>query len=405
MFNSLYRILTACVNVIRVKECSRQVSDLCRSLKDSIIWRVRNSTGEYVNRSQYGHNTLGANIDDTERMLKTRGGSHSAPNELAEHVSVLRGTENILSERVLCARDSIQGSFQEYVKIHRGFRENRRSITEIESTSSRVSTAVPQDDAAALFGADSFFPTSGVDSDFIDGFQKASPNNINADKHEMDGTRASQSGDPPILAVLPSISAVASMQVRTARDRRSLRGKHIENKGIEKCGDDVLRHCADEGKLAHLKALKSGLESHVLYQEAVLLVARNVLLTQKSIKTEVKSDIGAESTTSTLANGSLESLAGCESPEQHGVTVTDPDEFAPLSSLLSRIPSAPPHASESIMKLQKIRDGGNIETVGRHGKKRESGILVEDNSRDTAADDYLNTGMEYAYEVLYFLFN
>lgn len=380
-----------------MKECSRQVSSLCRAVKDSMSWQIRNSTGENTDRSNYEYK---ADDPEGERVLKTSGGRNSTPGELMEHVAALRDTSNVLAERVLCARDNIEAEFSRYVKIHRGF-ESRPTTKHDADVLSGGGNRAGSPFAGSI--VDEFFGTGNRDREMLESRPGSSRVGVDDDtasagRQAMSGVSTPDTGGgPPVLSVLPSVAAIASMQVRTARSRRSMRGKHIENKGIEKCGADVLNHCADEGRLAELRGLKEGLETHILYQEAIMLVARNILLNKDNVKTVVHSDAHE----SNNRNISQPNVDGSSTPDLHGITVTDPEEYAPITSLLSRIPSAPPHPPKTLIKLGKLKASSDGQDRKDSNEKRKSGPLVTEDTDEDETDEnsYLSTGNKYASRV------
>lgn len=224
-------------------------------------WQIRRSTGAATEQVSYAAGDRVAMASRTG--LRSRGGRRSSPAELVEHVATVREAGGIMAEKVLCARDSIQAAFSGYVKIHRGFDARPSSRHDSEVLAGRGGMGTKSEPA---FSVDAFFnpPLDSIDAS-VDGSKTVSrPTSGSATPIDEDVAALDA---PPVLPLLSSVAAIASLQVRTARSRRDMRGKHIENMGIERCGDDVLSHCADEGRLAQLKALKTGLETHILYQE------------------------------------------------------------------------------------------------------------------------------------------
>lgn len=361
---------------------------MCRSIKDAVSWQIRSSTGECIDRSSYQYRNSSAD----DRCLRTQGGRRCTPNALVDHVEHLRETRSILADRVLGAREAIQGEFGRYVKIHRGFDARPFTKHDAEVLTGRGSSAPVNAFGESSSVVDAFFGGANTNPDYEEGRPKSA--RLSDDSASVTpAPRTPDAVTAQTLSALSSIGAIATMHVHTARSRRSMRGKHIENMGIEKCGEDVLSHCADEGRLARLKALRDGLDNHILYQEAVILMARNTLLHHEKMKTVIHSDVLDNSIDKASVDDNNPGLNLVDEeikPDLNGLTVTDPEEFAHLQSLLSRIPAPPPHPPKSLIKLSKAASSDSDESRRPSNRKRESSrLLADEEQEEDEATSYL----------------
>ena len=197
-----------------------------------------------------------------------------------------------------------------------------------------------------------------------------------------------------------AISALpASMRelTRTAFALRATRNANIDNIGIDKCCEGVLQHCSDEGQLAKLRALKQGLETHILYQNSLIAVVRNALLSESFINVSV--NIHAKND---LPDIDYNKLCGKLSIKHIGKRHLD------LSEVLGSMPSPPPVPTVEIMQnsellsqdaaWRKTQNGGRnsppLEAIAPPNRRRRHSANIK--TDENQVSEYSVTGNRYA---------
>jgi hypothetical protein len=154
---------------------------------------------------------------------------------------------------------------------------------------------------------------------------------------------------------------------------------------IEKLNADILEQSRERGRLMRLQVLKRSLETHVLYQNALLLVARNELLqpSRYQIMKQLPSGepLGPTMEGTSLADlderTSLNSFAAEDSTAHLKASISECNEPASLmAKVLGGLPSPPPVSlSEVVREMRRRATGLKINSDLPKGGSSESHIM------------------------------
>ena len=76
----------------------------------------------------------------------------------------------------------------------------------------------------------------------------------------------------------------------TARQKRKDRNSPFAAVNIDRIGDDLIRGCETEGNIFKLRALKSAMQNHILYQLSLLLLLENELKSEKLFAEQIRKE-------------------------------------------------------------------------------------------------------------------
>ncbi len=354
------------------------MSFLCRSLKELLSWQIRRSTSDSTDQTRP---STALNDDDDNPLFA------AATNYRNDHVEKIHIASSSLVEKVLVAREEIQSTFHTYAKIHRQHRNEKHTATAVNNA--EVDDAKAQN-AALVRHIENLFKDNRVEEGETREHLGESEDHDSAEHETVNQTNhhhPSNSSVAPRISVMPDMDTVTALAGGTAMSRRNQRGMHIENVGIEKCCDNVLSHCSDIGRLENLKAIKNGLETHVLYQNSFLLLARNILLSKPNVKITIPS---------------LDSIR--EEEERKNIST----QYVDYTKVLGVLPSPPPQPPLTAIPLDKIKIGQHKEFgINQEGKEEKS--LFDDSlpdqkppkgaqssMEDNRDENYKTTAKEYA---------
>lgn len=397
--SEFHHINVAYMLCLRIKQQGCGVAATCKSLQVALMCQVNKSI-QRLERATAEAQSRRADEDAPPRPLPSAppsassGAAATAPPLLIDHILKLREGTGAGAEGILDARERIRAQFAQFSAISKEgaakyltaaagktrdrteafgndvaeLDNNRRQMKamqtkmKLQNFAERVEALMPEGGARK----NNRSPVPGDKEGGGDGFDEES---------EFDGVPGSGNGRPPML-----IPAAMRRLRRRARNGNPLAGKRLSGEDelkklygdfpperIEKLNSDILEQSRERGRLTRLQALKRNLETHVLYQNALLLVARNELLqpSRYQVLKELPTgeplgpNIQGASLTDLDVRASHSSFAAEDSTAHLKVSISECNEpTSLLAKVLGGLPSPPPvPLSEVVREMQRRASG------------------------------------------------